>query len=81
MREIKEMTNPRRLLAQEVRSTNGCTMDQKSCVRGLGLRKIRHTVSSAIFSCNVLGSRPPFLEAKRGEEGFSFSPFPSLKFR
>ncbi len=42
-----EMTSPRKIKVTQVKGLRGALSDHKACVRGLGLRRIRHTVELA----------------------------------
>lgn len=46
------MSSKKQVAVTLVRSMNGCTAKQKSCVKGLGLRKIRHRVVVEDTACN-----------------------------
>ena len=37
-----EMTSPRKIKVTQVKGLRGALSDHKACVRGLGLRRIRH---------------------------------------
>jgi len=41
------MTSPKRIKVTQVKGLRGALTEHKACVRGLGLRRIRHTVELA----------------------------------
>lgn len=46
------MSDVKRLMIKLVRSLNGCNDRQKACVRGLGLRRMHHSVYVQDTPCN-----------------------------
>lgn len=41
------MTSPKKIKVTQVKGLRGALTEHKACVRGLGLRRIRHTVELA----------------------------------
>jgi len=41
------MTSPKKIKVTQLKGLRGALSDHKACVRGLGLRRIRHTVELA----------------------------------